>query len=96
MFEIESPTEGQVVMRGRLDAAQAGHAEAFLGGLTGDVVVDVSGLEYISSAGLGVLLKTHKQLAGAGNALKLVKVTNHIADIFKYSGFDKLFDIELD
>jgi len=51
-------------------------------------------LEYISSAGLGVLLKTHKKFLGQGQSLKLVNVNNHINDIFKYSGFDKLFDIE--
>ena len=95
MFEIEAPAAGQVLFRGRLDAAQAPKAEAFLEGLEGDLVIDLSALEYISSAGLGVLLKTHKQLTGRGGALKLVKVTNHIADIFKYSGFDRLFTIEL-
>jgi len=95
MFEIDSPAGGQVVLRGRLDAAQASKAESFLGGIKGDLTLDLSGLEYISSAGLGVLLKTHKQLAGSGCSLKLVKVTNHIADIFKYSGFDKLFDIQV-
>ena len=50
-------------------------------------------LEYISSAGLGVLLKTHKRLVGADGALKLINVSEHINDIFGYSGFDKLFDI---
>lgn len=55
----------------------------------------ISDLEHISSAGLGVLLKTHKQLAGRGSTLKLVRVTNHIADICKYPGFDRLFEIEM-
>jgi anti-sigma B factor antagonist len=51
-------------------------------------------LEYISSAGLGVLLKTHKRLTATGSGLKMIKVSSHINDIFKYSGFDRLFEIE--
>ena len=51
-------------------------------------------LEYISSAGLGVLLKTQKRLMGAGGKLRLVGVSRHLRDIFQYSGFDQIFDIE--
>ena len=94
MFEIESPVAGQVLMRGRLDAAQAPKAEAFLDAVEGQVVIDFSGLEYISSAGLGVLLRKHKQLSSQGSALQVINVNSHIGDIFKYSGFDRLFKIE--
>ena len=94
MFEIESPQAGQVLMRGRLDAVQAPKAEAFLDAVKGEIVIDLSGLEYISSAGLGVLLRKHKQLSTKGGALQVVKVTPHISDILKYSGFDRLFKIE--
>jgi anti-sigma B factor antagonist len=54
----------------------------------------MSGLEYISSAGLGVLLRTHKRLMASGGKLRLVNVGNHIYDIFKYSGFDQLFEVK--
>ena len=94
MFEIELSSAGEVAVRGRLDAAQAEKAEAFFDEIEGVFVVDLSGLEYISSAGLGVLLKTHIRLVSAGNGLKLVQVNSHINDILKYSGFDKLFEIE--
>jgi len=96
MFEIELRSPGDVVCRGRLDAAQSEAAEAFLDAVQGEFVIDLSGLEYISSSGLGVLLKTHKRLHGAGGALKLVHVNKHISDIFRYSGFDRLFDIQAD
>ena len=94
MFEIELIDPGKVVVRGRLDAAQAEKAESFLDGVDGTFVIDMSGLEYISSAGLGVLLKTHKRLVVAGAGLKLVQVDSHMCNIFKYSGFDKLFEID--
>ena len=61
---------------------------------TVSLTIDVSGLEYISSAGLGVLLRTHKRLMGAGGKLRLVNVGNHIFDIFRYSGFDQLFEVQ--
>ena len=80
-------------MGGRLDAAQSVKAQAFLDRIEGQCVVDLAKLEYVSSAGLGVLLKTHKRLMATGNGIKLVNANNHIHDIFRYSGFDKLFEI---
>lgn len=94
MFEIDFSDAGKVVMHGRLDAAQAPKAQEFLDRVPGDCVVDLGDLEYISSAGLGVLLKTHKRLMATSHGLKLVNVNSHINDIFRYSGFDKLFEIE--
>jgi len=93
MFEIEITENGIVAIDGRLDAAQAVKAQQFLDQVTGQCVLDLSKLEYISSAGLGVFLKTHKRLMGSGSGIKLVNVNHHIHDIFRYSGFDKLFEI---
>jgi len=93
MFEIEFGDEDTVLVEGRLDAAQAVKAQAFLDKVAGACVLDLGKLEYVSSAGLGVLLKTHKRLMGSGRGLKLINVNHHICDIFRYSGFDKLFKI---
>jgi anti-sigma B factor antagonist len=95
MFEIGFADDGKVRVSGRLDAAQAPAAQAFLDGVSGACVIDMGQLEYISSAGLGVLLRAHKRLMGGGGGLKLVNVGRQIADIFRYSGFDKLFSIEV-
>ncbi len=94
MFDIAMGDEGNVVVTGRLDAANAESALAFLNEVQGQCVIDMGTLEYISSAGLGVLLRTHKRMMAAGTGLKLVNVSPHIRDIFTYSGFDKLFEIE--
>lgn len=93
MFEIELNHDGTVAVAGRLDAAQAVKAQVFLDNIDGECVLDLEKLAYISSAGLGVLLKTHKRLMTTGDGIKLINVNNHIHDIFRYSGFDKLFDI---
>ena len=94
MMTIESGGEGVVVVAGRLDAAQAAAAQAFLDCVHGTVTLDASRLEYISSAGLGVLLKTQKRLMGAGGKLRLAGVGKHLRDILVYSGFDQIFEIE--
>jgi anti-sigma B factor antagonist len=93
MFEILLANDGVVAVGGRLDASQAVKAQTFLDQVDGQCVLDLAKLVYISSAGLGVLLKTHKRLMGSGSGIKLINVNHHIHDIFRYSGFDKLFDI---
>ena len=94
MFSIGFDEAGMIVAEGRLDAAMAPQAQEFLDAdAAGAGVLDLAKLEYISSAGLGVLLRTHKRLVAAGSGLKLVNVNSHINDVFMYSGFDKLFEI---
>jgi anti-anti-sigma factor len=95
MFQIGFDDSGKIVAEGRLDAAQAPRAQEFLDAISEQCVLDLGKLEYMSSAGLGVLLRTHKRLMGDGGGLKLVNVNSHINDIFMYSGFDKLFEIEV-
>lgn len=94
MFEISYGESGEICCRGRLDAAQSTKAEAFLGSVTESAVLDFGQLEYISSAGLAILLKTQKRLSGSGAALRIVNVNKHIHDIFRYSGFTAIFEIE--
>ena len=93
MFEIRLGADGEVLMNGRLDAAQCDKAMQFLDGLPAPRVVDLAGLDYISSAGLGVLLKTQKRVMTGGQGLRLVNANRHIRDIFKYAGFDRIFEI---
>jgi anti-sigma B factor antagonist len=93
MFEIRLGNQGEVVMSGRLDAAQCDKALQFLDSLPAPRVVDLAALEYISSAGLGVLLKTQKRAMAGGQGLRLVNANRHIRDIFKYAGFDRIFEI---
>ena len=93
MFEIVLAENEIICVDGRLDASQAVKAQTFLDQIEGQCVLDLTKLEYISSAGLGVLLKTHKRLMGSGSGIRLINVSHHIHDIFRYSGFDKLFEI---
>ena len=94
MLAIDYGGEGVVVIAGRLDAAQSPAAQSFLDQVQGPVTLDCSRLEYISSAGLGVLLKTQKRLLAANGKLRLAGVRPHLRDIFIYSGFDRIFEIQ--
>ena len=94
MLAIENGANGEVVMAGRLDAAQCPAAQAFLDRVQGSVTLDCTRLEYISSAGLGVLLKTQKRLMASAGRLRLSGVNRHLQDIFQYSGFDQIFEIQ--
>jgi anti-sigma B factor antagonist len=94
MFDIQHGDDGMIVCSGRLDAAQCEKGQAFMDEVTESSTLDFDALEYISSAGLGILLKTQKRLAENGAALKIINVNNHIHDVFRYSGFNAIFDIE--
>ncbi|MGC1818833.1 MAG: STAS domain-containing protein [Casimicrobiaceae bacterium] len=94
MLAIDYGQDGAVVLAGRLDAAQAPAAQSFLDGIQGTVTLDCTQLEYISSAGLGVLLKTQKRLLGAAGKIRLAGLKPHLRDVFVYSGFDQLFEID--
>jgi anti-sigma B factor antagonist len=56
--------------------------------------VDLSDLKYISSAGIGVLMKTYKRLHDSGNTIKLVNLSQHVRNVFHYAGLEQLFGIE--
>ena len=94
MLAIDFGADGKVVIAGRLDAAQCPAAQSFLDRVEGPVTLDCSRLEYISSAGLGVLLKTQKRLMASAGKLRLAGVNRHLQDIFQYSGFDQIFEID--
>jgi anti-anti-sigma factor len=95
MFDIHLGQSGEVVMEGRLDAAQCDAALEFLNALPEPRVIDLGRLEYIASAGLRVLLLTQKRAkgSGAGTGLKLINVRPQIHDIFRYAGFDRIIDM---
>jgi len=94
MFQIDFDDNGEIVCCGRLDAAQCEKAQAFMDTVADSRTLNFAALDYISSAGLGVLLKTQKRLVGSGDGLKIINVNNHIHDVFHYSGFHAIFDIE--
>ncbi len=93
MLEITRGEDGAIRLKGRFDASQAEAAKAVFLSLEGATTVDFGGLDYISSAGLGILLAAQKGLRAKGAGLRLVNVNGHILDVLSLSGFDQVFEI---
>ena len=84
-----------IALTGRLDTATAPQLEKELKDLSGvtGVTLDFSALEYISSAGLRVLLSAHKALSGKGG-LKVTHVSELVNEVFEVTGFSDILTIE--
>src|SRR3954462_11065167 len=93
MFEITEGPNRELLLTGRFDASQAEKAKGVFLALTEGKTVDFARLDYISSAGLGVLLAAQRRLSEHGLSVKLATVSSPIRDVFHYSGFDQIFEI---
>ena len=94
MLDIRVADDGSIHFTGRFDASQEPKARQFMDALDGRRhVLDFGSLEYISSAGLGVLLAVQKRLMEAGGSLRIVNASKHIRDIFFFSGLSRIFEI---
>lgn len=84
-----------VAVQGRLDTTTAPQLEAALTDLSGIdlLVLDMNNLDYISSAGLRVILKAQK-IMNAQGALKLKNVCESVMGIFEITGFSDFLTIE--
>ena len=81
---------------GRLDTTTAPQLENELSGsLAGikQLVLDLKQLEYISSAGLRVLLATQKQMNTQGE-MKVINVNDEVYEVFEVTGFTGILTIE--
>ena len=85
-----------IAVEGRLDTATAPELEAeFKSSLDGasTLVLDFEKLDYISSAGLRVLLSAQKVMAKKGG-MKVINVNENVMEIFDVTGFSDILDIE--
>jgi anti-sigma B factor antagonist len=93
MFEARLAGD-RMQLIGRLDASQVEVAREAMNRINTSSVIDFGELEYISSAGLGMLLGIQKRLMETGGTLKLINMNRHIREIFRMAGFDRIFVIE--
>ena len=97
MIEIKKNDENTIVeIVGRLDTTTAPSLEKTLNDDMGDtknLILDLKGLEYISSAGLRVLLAAQKKMQQVG-AMKVINVCEEVMEVFEITGFADIFTIE--
>ena len=102
MFDVSFEKQDKqltAIVTGSLDAITAPELENQLVDNLDDVeklILDFAGVDYISSAGIRVLLATEHYLQKRGGNAKLIHVSDRIVKIFKLVGFMNVMEIECD
>jgi anti-sigma B factor antagonist len=86
-----------VKIEGRIDANNAPAMEAAINAPLDKgakkIVVDLSGVEYMSSAGLRVLLASLKKVRSSGGEMRLAGMQPFVKEVFDMTGFSRLFTV---
>jgi anti-anti-sigma factor len=85
---------------GRMDSISSKEIEDRLNGVIEQnkdkIIIDLSAVDYISSVGLRVLLFALKKQREKEGSIKLASLQPFVRDVFKTTGFDRLFSISRD
>jgi anti-sigma B factor antagonist len=85
-----------VAPEGRIDTLSAPEFEKEFGELLGGVselVLDMTNVDYVSSAGLRVILKVQKVMFRQGE-MKIIHVNDIVMEVFEITGFSNILNIE--
>lgn len=102
MLNVSESTEGDIVVisiEGRLDTATSADFDFALEPHTDKatrMLVDLAGIQYVSSAGLRVFLMLAKKLQKTGGKLVLCNMSSSVREVFDIAGFSKILHIESD
>ena len=96
-MKIEKELDGVrlvIKVEGRLDTNTSPdlEAEVKLDGVK-ELVFDFAGLEYISSAGLRILLAAQKSMSSAGGTMEIVGSNEAVRSVFEITGCTEIFSI---
>ena len=99
-MKLESKTIDQVTvveMEGNLDTNTSVDAQEHINMLIDDgavkLLVDFAEVDFVSSAGLRVLLATAKKLGGIGGSLRICGLNEAVNEVFEISGFSTILDV---
>lgn len=100
LIELTNSKKGDILvlhLTGRLDAVSSPNAEKkvfeFIDQGERKLLFDFSGVSYLSSAGMRMLLATLKRLKNPESKLVLCQVTPNVMDVLKMSGFDHVLEV---
>lgn len=99
-MEINGTKNGEaleVTLSGRLDTNTSPELESYLReNLAGiaNLAIDLTDVQYVSSAGLRVFLYAHKELAKVGSELVLRHPNEYITDVLEATGFTEILTVE--
>lgn len=95
MFHLEYNTDSHTLfISGYLDTAKAEEVKLLLSKIDNTITIDMSKLDFICSAGIGVMVMTYQRLKEKGKSIYLVNLNDHIKKVFQLSLLDKLFNIK--
>lgn len=84
-------------LNGRLDSNASPDLDRKIGEIIQDgcihLVIDCKKLDYITSAGLRIMIKTAKALKGKSGSLVLCEMADYVREVFEIAGFDKFLPI---
>lgn len=84
-------------MAGKLDTQTAGPAmdelQGYLDDNQGNLLINLEGLEFVSSSGLRVILRAAKQVRARGGNMKVCGARGVVKEVLEISGFDSLLDL---
>lgn len=99
-MQISSETINDVQVArfdGNLDTNTSADAQDFLNSAIDEgatkIVVSFEKVDFVSSAGLRVLLATAKRLGGSGGALRVCGLNETVTEIFEISGFSTILNV---
>lgn len=98
-MKIESKKEGRKLilrLQGRLETATAPQLQRIVEQKLddiGELQIDMEELEYVSSAGLRVLLAASKKMKAQDGAMQIYHVNRDIQGVFEITGFSNILDI---
>lgn len=85
-----------LMLYGRLETVTAPQLQEVVDSGLGGVLhleIDMESLEYVSSAGLRVLLSAGKKMKAAGGTMLITGANEDIREVFKITGFDTILNI---
>jgi anti-anti-sigma factor len=83
-------TEQRVFLEGRLDASWAGHLDDYLNSLVREgsyrLIINMSGVQYLSSAGIRILVSQYKKVKKIGGLFVLEELSEQVSEVLKMVG----------
>ena len=89
--------QASIAVEGKLSVATSPDLEQEIAKLpesVSNIAIDLAELDYISSAGLRVLVSTQKLTSARGGALVLRNPKDEVMDVFEMTGLSEIFEIE--
>ena len=95
---VEQNAEKILVIEGRVDTVTSADLETAVSQIWDEpaitLVFDCTQMEYISSSGLRVVLKAHKQVVAGGGKFILRNLSREVRSVFDLTGFSRILTIE--